>query len=149
MSSVPVPQIPQYRVTLFFGPEPLKGQPSGVSCVFNVKKRSWKAGVQVAVEIEEGQLAKARQVVGFEDWLKGELDVVPEAERDQYDGRARDLFVQGMCALKLDLALEAGLRQETRNLTLEMFVSELNHALPRQADRLKSQILAELDLGGR
>ena len=57
--------------------------------------------------------------------------------------------MQGMCALKLDLALEAGLRQETRNLTLEMFVSELNHVLPRQADRLKSQILAELDLGER
>ncbi len=149
MSSVPVPQIPQYRVTLFFGPEPLNGQLYGISCVFNVKKRSWKAGVQVAVEMEEEQLARARQVIGFEDWLKEELRVVPQAERDQYDGRARDLFVQGMCALKLDLALEAGLRQETRNLTLEMFVSELNHVLPRQADRLKSQILAELDLGER
>ncbi|MDA2910311.1 hypothetical protein MYX04_05215 [Nitrospiraceae bacterium AH_259_D15_M11_P09] len=149
MSSVPVPQIPQYRVTLFFGPEPLNRQPTGVSCVFNVKKRSWKAGVQVAVEMEEEQLARTRQVIGFEDWLKEELRVVPLAERDQYDSRARDLFVQGVCALKLALALEAGLRQENRNLTVETLVNELDHALPRQADRLKSQILAELDLGER
>ncbi len=99
--------------------------------------------------MEEEQLARARQVIGFEDWLKEELRVVPQDERDQYDGRARDLFLQGMCALKLDLALEAGLRQETRNLTVEMFVSELNHALPSQADRLKSKILDVLDLGER
>lgn len=103
----------------------------------------------MAVEMEEEQLARARQVIGFEDWLKEELRVVPQAERDQYDSRARDLFVQGVCALKLDLALQAGLRQENRNLTVEMLVSELDHALPRQADRLKSQILAELDLGER
>ena len=50
MSSVPIPELPQYRVTLFFGPEPVKARPSRVCCVFNVKKRSWKGGVQIAVE---------------------------------------------------------------------------------------------------
>ncbi len=63
MSSVPTPELPQYRVTLFFGPQPVKATPSRVCCVFNVKKRSWKGGVQIAVELEEDQLARARQMM--------------------------------------------------------------------------------------
>ena len=146
MSSVPTPQLPQYRITLFYGPEPVQGRPSRVRCIFNVKKRSWKGGVQVAVELDEQQLAGARQVVGFEIWLKAILAEVREAERGDYESRARDLFAQGVCALKLDLAIEAGIRQENHCIEAGSLVGELAREVAKQADRIKSRILAELDL---
>jgi len=146
MSPVPTPQLPPYRITLFYGPEPVEGRPSRVSCVFNVKKRSWKAGVQVAIELDERQLANARRVSGFEVWLQEVLAAVPEADRAGYEGRAGDLFVQGVCALKLDLAIEAGLRQENQSIQADALVSELDGEIVEQAERLKSQIRADLDL---
>ena len=146
MASVPVPELPQYRVTLFFGPEPVKARPSRVCCVFNVKKRSWKGGVQIAVELEEDQLACAGQTIGFEAWLNKLLDGFSKDERENYQSRAHDLFVQGLCALKLDLALEAGIRQENGCLAGDALVTELDHALSERMERIKSQILTELDL---
>jgi hypothetical protein len=146
MSPVPTPQLPPYRITLFYGPEPVAGHPSRVSCVFNVKKRSWKAGVQVAIELDERQLANARRVSGFEVWLQEVLAAVPEADRAGYEGRAGDLFVQGVCALKLDLAIEAGLRQENQSIQADALVSELDDEVLEQAERLKAQVLADLDL---
>lgn len=146
MSSVPTPPLPQYRVTLFFGPEPVEARPSRQSCVFNVKKRSWKGGVQIAVEVEERQLAKAKETIGFEGWLMDVLAGIPTAERPAYESRAWDLFVQGVCALKLDLALEAGIRQENHTIEANSLAKELDHAVSEQAARIKSQILAELDL---
>jgi len=146
MSPVPAPQVPQYRITLFYGPEPVAGHPSRVSCVFNVKKRSWKAGVQVAVELDQRQLAGARRVSGFEVWLQKALASVPESDRAGYAGRADDLFAQGVCALKLDLAIEAGIRQENQNVQAGALVSELDGAILKQVERLKSQVLADLDL---
>jgi hypothetical protein len=146
MSPVPTPQLPPYRITLFYGPEPVAGPPSRVSCVFNVKKRSWKAGVQVAIELDERQLANARRVSGLEVWLQEVLAAVPEADRAGYEGRAGDLFVQGVCALKLDLAIEAGIRQENQSIQADALVSELDGVILEQAERLKSQVLADLDL---
>ena len=61
---------------------------------------------------------------------------------------ARDLFVQHLCALKLDLAIEAGLQQENRRVTAEAFARELDAAVPAHKDRLLSNILAELDVAG-
>jgi len=43
------PEPSQFRVALFVGPQPVEGKPFTSSCVFNVKKRSWKGGIQVAV----------------------------------------------------------------------------------------------------
>jgi len=146
MSPVPTPQLPPYRITLFYGPEPVAGHPSRVSCVFNVKKRSWKAGVQVVIELDERQLANARQVSGVEVWLQKVLAAVPEADRAGYAGRADDLFVQGVCALKLDLAIQAGIRQENQSIQADALVSELDGEIVEQAERLKSQIRADLDL---
>lgn len=146
MASVPTPELPQYRVTLFFGPEPVKATPSRLCCVFNVKKRSWKGGVQIVVELEEDQLARARQTIGFEDWLNKVLDGLPEGERDDFQSRAQDLLVQGLCALKLDLALDAGIRQENRCLAGDALVKELDQAVPDQRAQIQSQILMELDL---
>ncbi len=146
MSSVPIPELPQYRVTLFFGPEPVKATPSRVCCVFNVKKRSWKGGVQIAVELEEDQLARARQTIGFEDWLENVLAGIPDDERDDYQSRAQDLLVQGLCSLKLDLAVEVGIRQENGCLAGDALVKELDQAVSDQRARIQSQILTELDL---
>jgi hypothetical protein len=146
MSSQPHPELPPYRITLFYGPEPVDAHPSHVACVFNVKKRSWKGGVQVAVEMEDAQLARARQATGFDSWLQAALSGVAEAERGGYERRAQDLFAQALCSLKLDLAIEAGLPQENRTIPAGAFVDEVNRAVPPQADRIKAQILAELDI---
>jgi hypothetical protein len=50
------PEFSQFRVTLFVGPQPVEGRPFTSSCVFNVKKRSWKGGIQVAVVITQSQI---------------------------------------------------------------------------------------------
>jgi hypothetical protein len=146
MSSTPSPQSPPYRITLFYGPEPVEGHPGRVSCVFNVKKRSWKGGIQVAVELGDAHIARAREAVGFDAWSGAALARVAEAERADFAGRAQDLFVQGLCALKLDLTIEAGLQQANCTIQADALTVELDRALLQQADRLKSQILAELDL---
>jgi len=143
-----VPEVPQYRITLFYGPEPVDNRLDLLCCTFNVKKRSWKGGVQIAVEVEERQIARARNTIGFEAWLKRILSTLLDAERSDYDSRARDLFTQHLCALKLDLAIEAGLQQENSRVSAEAFMKELDEALPTHKDRLLSNILAELDLAG-
>jgi hypothetical protein len=142
------PEPPHYRITFFYGPEPVESRPGLVRCTFNVKKRSWKGGVQVAVEMDERQVARARDAVGFEAWIARILATVLDAERSDYDSRARDLFTQHLCALKLDLAIEAGLQQESSRVAADAFTRELDAALPHCKDRLLSNILAELDLAG-
>lgn len=148
MPSTPTPQLPLFRITLFYGPEPGKSRPSCLRCVFNVKKRSWKGGVQVTVEVGESQLAAARRAVGFEDWLKGVLADLPEDERQDYESRASDLFVQAVCAMKLDLAIEGGIRQDNASIASETLMSELDQAVSAQADRIKAAILTDLDVRG-
>ncbi len=146
MSSFSTPEVPPYRITLYYGPEPGDGTPPRLSCIFNVKKRSWKSGVHVAVEVTEEQMARARQVVGLAPWLSTVLAKLPEEERGDYESRARDAFVQGLCGLKLHLAIDAGLRQETRLLRAGELVGEVDGAVPKDAAHLKAQILTELDL---
>ncbi|TAJ11054.1 MAG: hypothetical protein EPO61_00225 [Nitrospirae bacterium] len=146
MLSQPSPELPPYRITLFYGPEPVEALPSHVACVFNVKKRSWKGGVQVAVEVNEAQTARASQALDFEAWLRKALASIAVAERPTYESRARELLIQGLCSLKLDLAIKAGIQQANSRIAADAFVNELNQAVEQQADRLKSQILAELDL---
>lgn len=145
MSSLPSPELPPYRVTLFYGPEAQPGQPAVKRCVFNVKKRSWKGGVQVAVEVEESQLHRASDALQLPSWLKTLLATVAEDERPEYETRTHDLFIQGICALKLDLALET-LHQENTTLAGDRLIGELDRAVLDRSDRLKADILAELDL---
>ena len=59
----------QFRVTLFVGPQPVEGKPSTSSCVFNVKKRSWKGGIQVAVVVTQSQIDTLSKDVDFSRWL--------------------------------------------------------------------------------
>ncbi len=150
MAPIPqsAPDVPPYRITFFYGPEPVEHRPGLLGCTFNVKKRSWKGGVQVVVELEESQAARVRDTTGFEAWLNRLLATLPDAERSEYESRARDLFVQQLCALKLGLAIEAGLQQEHSRVAAEKFAQELHAALPAHKERLLANILAELDVSG-
>lgn len=146
MPRLPTPQVPEYRVTLFYGPERVEERPSRLRCVFNVKKRSWKGGVQVVVEINQTQLEAARRSTQLASLLKEALEAVPEDERAGYEGRASELLAQATCALKLDLALERGLPQENGRLDGEDLVEALDRAIGDRASRLKAHVFAELDL---
>ena len=102
--------------------------------------------MQVAVEVTEDQVCNAGQTAEFEPLLKRILASIPPEEQRDYETRAHELFIPGICALKLDLAIEEGLPQENGALAADQLVRELESATPEQADRLKSQILTELDL---
>ena len=148
MSSTPPPQVPQFRITLFYGPEKDGATPDTLYCVFNLKKRSWKGGVQVLVEVEEAQLARARQHLNFDEWLNKTLALVPDSERQNYAQLGQDLFVQQICQTKLQLALNVGIRQENSRLASDFLVSELEEALGEDGAQVKAQILRELDVPG-
>lgn len=141
-----IPETPHYRISLFYGPDSLEGPPPRQSCVFNVKKRSWRTGVQVAVELTDEQVAHAKEVTEFTPWLLAVLSTVPDDEREDYRSRAEDLFVQTLCGLKLDLAIQDGLAQENQTVGADALIEALTRALPSQGQRVRSRILAELDV---
>ena len=146
MTTPPAPQSPLFRITLFYGPEPLPGAPPRYSCVFNVKKRSWKAGVQVAVEVPRSQVERLRDALDLEHWINDLVSTVSADERSEYEMRARDLFVKELCSLKLTLGLEAHVKQENTSLPPDCLAEELERSVTESGDRLKSVIMAELDL---
>lgn len=149
MSSVPTPQVPVYRITLFYGPEPVESSGKRIHCVFNVKKRSWKAGMQVVVELEDVQRARAAQTLALEDWVKATVASLPDVEREEAEGRIPDLFAQVLCAVKLDLAIEQGMTQENLTIGAERFMAELDRAIPNERRRITEYIRTELDLPNR
>ena len=106
------PKVPQYRMTLFYGPEWDESDSEVLYCVFNVKKRSWKGGVQIVVEITQAQLSQIQEAFNFDQWLRKSLKHLPEIERQDYLGRGQDIFVQQICLLKLQLAINVGITQE-------------------------------------
>lgn len=146
MSTPPIPSLPQYRVTLFYGPDAVDGLDARVSCVFNVKKRSWKAGVQIAVELLLSQVRRLREALDFDAWLTMVTASLSEAEREAYRLRGEDVFVQEVCAVKLRLALAEDVRQENATVAGPRYIGELDRVVIRDAARIKSKILAELDL---
>lgn len=146
MAHESLPELSSYRVTLFFGPEPVE-QESGVqACVFNVKKRSWKAGIQISVEIRPEQLARLRHEVQLTDRLaEGLMTLAPE-ERPAYHERAGDLFAQAVAWCKLDLRLRAGLAQENQRIPASDFVPELDDSVVDRAEYVVTYVLTELDI---
>ncbi|WP_447985645.1 hypothetical protein [Nitrospira sp. Nam74] len=146
MSSVPIPQLPLFRVTLFYGPEPAEDDPARLMCVFNVKKRSWKGGVQIAVEVSEAQISRLQQALNFDLWMDTWLAALPEEERRSYESRARDLLIQEICSTKLTLALDADARQGNSSLPFDTLVEELDRQVNEESDQIKANILTELDL---
>lgn len=145
-----VPQSPRdissYRITFFFGPESVEGQPDVLTCVFNVKKRSWKAGIQVSVEVSTEQLTGLRRKIHLADRLARSLTVLDPQERPHYQERIGDFFAQAVCWCKLDLRLQAGLTQENQRIQADELTIELEQEASNRADYILAYILGELDL---
>ncbi len=139
------PAVPPYRVTLFFGPEVRDTDPDMVYCVFNVKKRSWKGGVQLTVEMAQDQIARCTQILQLESWLRTALHHLPREEYDGYVQRGLTLSLQYLCRAKLQLAINDGLKQDTTLLSPDMLFHALEQAVCRDGPLLKANLLAELD----
>ncbi|MEK6584835.1 MAG: hypothetical protein AAB314_00810 [Nitrospirota bacterium] len=138
--------VPSYRVTFFFGPEPVEGRPDVLACVFNVKKRSWKAGIQISVEMRTDQLAGLQQKMRLADRLAKSLMALDPQERPHYQERIADCFAQAVCWCKLDLRLQAGVVQENQRIQVDELFIELDQEANNRADDVLAYILGELDL---
>ena len=146
MLAEPSAQSPQFRVTLFVGPQPVEGKPFTHATVFNVKKRSWKGGIQVTVQIDQPQIEATSFATGFPQWLAEALTVVSEEDRLAYQDRAQELFIQAVCWCKLDLLLQSGLTQENQCLASDTFAAELQKVATTRHAFITSHIASELDL---
>jgi len=136
----------EFRITFFFGPEAAPDRPGVVRCVFNVKKRSWKGGVQVTVELTAAQRERIRdrgQLGELIEMIRARVE--PEAFAE-YELRVRDLFVQQVCRAKLDLAIRAGIAQENQTIPAEAFQPELDELARAKGDTIRQAILTELDV---
>ena len=136
----------EFRITFFFGPEEAPDRPGVVRCVFNVKKRSWKGGVQVTVELAVAQLERIRdrgQLGELIEMIRAKVE--PDAFAE-YELRASDLFTQQVCWAKLDLAIRAGITQENQMIPAESFQPKMDELARAKADAIRQAILTELDV---
>ena len=147
MVTPPSADLAQYRVTFFFGPEPVENQPDHVRCVFNVKKRSWKGGVQVGIDVAQDYLDQAREQIGFSSWLHHQLQQVSQEDRGEVMRRAEELFIQSLCTCALNLALQAGIEQQNQIVAVATFATELRRITHEQPEQVTDLIRLELDLG--
>src|SRR5574338_561916 len=134
-----------FRITFFFGPDGV-GQDEAWRCVFNVKKRSWKGGVQVSVDISQSQVERIRQALRFPSWLADALKRVPDDERLDLARRIDEVFIQMLCGRKLHLVLESGLAQESQEIPAHAMISELDRLAQSECEDILSSLRAELDL---
>lgn len=140
------PDPSQFRVTLFVGPQQVEGRPCTYSCVFNVKKRSWKGGIQVAVAITQNQIDTLSAKIDFSRWLTQALIDLPEEDRTSHQERAHELFIQAVCWCKLDLLLQSGITQENQCLTEDTEIAEVRDTVIKRTSFITSFIASELDL---
>lgn len=140
------PEPSQFRVTLFVGPQPVEGRPFTSSCVFNVKKRSWKGGIQVAVVLSQSQIDTLSKDVDFSHWLDLALVDFADDARLSHQRRAHELFIQAVCWCKLDLALQAGIAQENQCLGDEIWDTAIRDAVITRTNFITSYVASELDL---
>ncbi len=140
------PESSQFRVTLFVGPQPVEGRPFTSSCVFNVKKRSWKGGIQVAVVVTQGQIDWFSTAVDFPSWLALALVDLTDEDRLSHQERARELFIEAVCRCKLDLALLSGIAQENQCLADDTEITETRDAVMKRTNFITSYVASELDL---
>jgi hypothetical protein len=144
LMSAPTSSESPYRVTLFFGPEPVDASDI-VACVFNVKKRSWKAGVQVSVEITTTQLSAIDRKLRVTERVSEALQKLDPADRQGCEARVPDLFAQAVSWCKLDLRLGAGLPQHNQQISADEFLLELEEAVVNRQEYVVAYILTELD----
>ena len=135
-----------FRVTFFFGPDNVPGRPDVLECVFNVKKRSWKGGVQIGVELTEDQLKPLREDGQLDELIEMIRAKVEPEDFIGYERRARDLFVQQVCWTKLDLAIASGMTQDNQTIVADLWKEELQRQVLLRRDGIRQAILTELDL---
>jgi len=140
-----VPEPSQFRVTLFVGPQQVKGRPFTSSCVFNVKKRSWKGGIQVAVAITQSQIDTLSTDVDFSRWLAQVMIDLAVEDRLSRQERAHELFIQAVCWCKLDLALQSGIAQKNQCLADDTWIAEVRDTVIKRTNFITSYIASELD----
>ena len=136
----------EFRITFFFGPADAADRPDVVLCVFNVKKRSWKGGIQVAVELTKPQLERLQERGQLDELIEMIRAKTEPAEFAEYESRARELFVQEVCRMKLDLMTHKGMTQENQTIAAEALAEELDRALGPRVEEIRLSILAELDV---
>ncbi len=146
MSLLSPPQIPLFRITLFYGPEAVEGASDSVHCVFNVKKRSWKGGVQVEVVMRKEQIAKLEGILQHSSWLEVVLGGVPVEDQEGYREKSHDLLVQLLCFHKLHAFIHQGIKQENIQVSGDALIAETDVVVEREAEEIKRQIFIELDL---
>ncbi|UCH91510.1 MAG: hypothetical protein JSU60_02000 [Nitrospirota bacterium] len=146
MSLLSPPQIPLFRITLFYGPETIEGASDTIHCVFNVKKRSWKGGVQVGVLIERNQIRRLEKKLAFLSWIEEHLQIIPSDKREAYVKLGYDLFIQFICFHKLETFIQQGIKQENAQVSAGFLISETDEAIQREAEKIKQQIMVELDV---
>lgn len=135
-----------FRITFFFGPDNLPERLDVLVCVFNVKKRSWKGGVQVGVELSEKQLERLQAAGQLDELIEMIRAKVEPEDFKGYERRARDLFVQQVCWTKLDLAIASGMSQENQTIAADALIELLDGELPGRTDGIHKAIFTELDL---
>ena len=135
-----------FRVTFFFGPDNVPGRPEVLTCVFNVKKRSWKGGVQVGVELTEDQLKGLRECGQLDELIEMIRAKVEPEDFIGYERRTRDLFVQQVCWTKLDLAIASGMTQDNHTIVADLWEEELQRQVLLRRDGIRQAVLTELDL---
>ena len=124
----------------------MEGRPFTSSCVFNVKKRSWKGGVQVAVAISDAQIDQLQAEVALSHWLAQALNDLPEEDRSALEERAHELFIQAVCWCKLDLLLHSGITQDNQCLADDRWILEVRDTVIKRTNFITSYIATELDL---
>ena len=146
MTGERAPEPSQFRVTLFVGPQSVEGRPFTSSCVFNVKKRSWKGGIQVAVEIAQSQIDGLNTEIDLSRWLAQALIDLSDEDRPFHEERAHELFIQAVCWCKLDLLLQSGITQENQCLADDTWIAEARDAVIKRTNFITAYIASELDL---
>ena len=145
MAAEHAPEPSQFRVTLFVGPQPVEGTPELFSCVFNVKKRRWKGGIQVAVHMRQSQIDRLSADMDFPGWLARAFNDLSVEDRASCQERAGEFFVQAACWCKLDLLLQSGITQENQCLAEDRWAAEVGEAVIQRKSFMISYIAAELD----
>ncbi len=146
MSLLSPPQIPLFRITLFYGPETFEGASENLHCVFNVKKRSWKGGVQVDIVVGKNQIQRLEEILTFQPWIQELVRVVPSEDREDYIKQGLDLFIQFICFYKLEIYIGEGIKQENTQVPASLLSVETDEVIQREAENIKQQILIELDI---
>lgn len=146
MSLLTPPQIPLFRITLFYGPEDVEGASETIHCVFNVKKRSWKGGIQVGIQLDRSQLEVLSQRLNYTSWIEQVLRDIPSTDRDGYRIHAADLLTQLICFYKLQEYIHQGILQENVQVGADQLFEETQEVVCREIEEIKRQILVELDI---